>query len=206
MESPNGEFERDRSSLICSIVAWCLGADQFDCQSIGIGEGDDWLIETVEWTLKGDAPLSQSRSPEVDAGLRDCKCRVGQLTGSPPALRSVRPGKESQDRARMPATITIIEMIRSGVVEVHREFYQAQAQDAGVEIDIRLRITCDCGHMVDSEDLLVHLLPPFKEHAQNGSRPRRIFGRVPLLLPARDSALCARTCKSGVHRLDFQCD
>src|SRR5258708_5723532 len=31
----------------------------------------------------------------------------------------------------------------------------------------------------------------FEEHAQNGSRPRRIFGRVPLLLPARDSALCA---------------
>ena len=43
---------------------------------------------------------------------------------------------------------------------LHREFYQAQAQDVGVEIDIRLRITCDRGHMVDSEDLFVHLLPP----------------------------------------------
>src|SRR6266478_2190237 len=175
MESPNGEFERHRSSLICSIVACCLGADQLDCQSIGIGEGDDWLIETVEWTLKGDAPLSQSRSPEVDAGLRNCKCGVGHLTGSPPAHRSSRPGKESQDRARMPDTITIIEMIRLEIVEVHRELYQAQAQDVGVEIDIRLRITCDRGQMVDSEDLFVHLL-------------------------------LLRTCKLGLHRLDFQCD
>jgi hypothetical protein len=51
-------------------------------------------------------------------------------------------------------------MIGTRVVEVHREFHQAQAQDVGVEIDIRLRITRDRGDMVDSEDLLAHLLPP----------------------------------------------
>jgi hypothetical protein len=158
MESPNCEFERHRSRLICSIVACCLGANQFDCQSIGIGEGDNWFIETFEWTLKGDAPLSQSRSPEVDAGLRDCKCGVGHLTGSPPTLRSVRPGKESQDRARMSDAVTVIKMICTRVVEVHRQFHQAQAEDVGVEIDIRLRITCDRGDMVDSEELFVHLV------------------------------------------------
>ena len=34
-------------------------------------------------------------------------------------------------------------------------------------------------------------LPASEKHAQHGSRPRRIFGRVPLRLPVRDSILCA---------------
>jgi hypothetical protein len=48
-------------------------------------------------------------------------------------------------------------MIRSRIIEIDREFYQPQSQHTGIEIHVPLRVSGDCGDVVNPENLLTHV-------------------------------------------------
>src|SRR5579875_513704 len=56
----------------------------------------------------------------------------------------------------MPVAVTVVKMIGRGVVKVHRQLDQTQTEDARIEIDVRLRIPCDCRHMMNARNFVLH--------------------------------------------------
>jgi hypothetical protein len=53
----------------------------------------------------------------------------------------------------MAELVPVIEMIRGGVVEVDRDFHQAQAEHFGVEFDIALGLSGDGGYVMYAPEL-----------------------------------------------------
>src|SRR5262245_40192264 len=64
----------------------------------------------------------------------------------------VRPGKERQNRTGCPILVTEVEVIGAGVVEIHGELDEPQAENRGVEVEIPLWITGNHGDVMDSGD------------------------------------------------------
>src|SRR5579883_252903 len=60
----------------------------------------------------------------------------------------------------MPVAVTVVKMIGRGVVKVHRQLDQTQTEDAGIEIDVRLRMACDCRHMMNARNVVLHTTYP----------------------------------------------
>src|SRR5690348_884573 len=54
--------------------------------------------------------------------------------------------------------VAIVEVIRAGIVEIHRSLDEPQPQHADIEIDVSLRIARNRRHMVQTEDALLHRL------------------------------------------------
>jgi hypothetical protein len=50
----------------------------------------------------------------------------------------------------MTDAVAVVEMIAPRVIEVHRELNQAKPENAGVEIEVTLRVTSYGGNMMDS--------------------------------------------------------
>ena len=63
---------------------------------------------------------------------------------------AVGPGEERQDRARPAELVAEVEVVAAGVVEVHGQLHQAEAQGAGVEIEVPLRIARDGGDVMNA--------------------------------------------------------
>src|SRR5579864_7568471 len=96
VESADGKFDRNRSSLICPVLSCRIRADEFDSQAIGIVKRHHVFAEALK-TLKGDSPLRQARGPKVNRQLRDCERSLGHLSRSALAVGSVRPRKKGND-------------------------------------------------------------------------------------------------------------
>jgi len=67
-------------------------------------------------------------------------------------------GEKGEDAAGLPRPITIIEVIYMAGIEVACPFYQAHAQDTGVEVDVLLRIAGNGCNVVDAGDQLHSLM------------------------------------------------
>src|SRR6266496_2197303 len=62
------------------------------------------------------------------------------------------PGEEGQDAAGRADLVAEVEVIGLRVVEVHRTLDQAEPEQAGVEIQVSLRVTRDGGDVMKAED------------------------------------------------------
>src|SRR5262249_27754828 len=60
------------------------------------------------------------------------------------------PRKERENRAGMAFGVTVVEVIRTRVVEIHRFLDKAQAQDMRVEVEVACRLAGYCRHMMNS--------------------------------------------------------
>src|SRR5699024_5923482 len=79
------------------------------------------------------------------------------------------PGKESQQRARMPGFVAVIQMVGRGVIEVDGLLDQAQAQALDVEVDVALRVPGNRRDVVQSAGACGHGGPPGDGEAWLGS-------------------------------------
>src|SRR5215212_9422772 len=94
--------------------------------------------------------------PVIERRLRRRERNGAWLPGSNLALSRAGPVEERDDAARSAVLITIIQMVRRGVVEIHRFLDQPQTKQPGVKIDIRLRVRCDRSEMMESGNVVVH--------------------------------------------------
>ena len=56
--------------------------------------------------------------------------------------------------------ISIVKMVGAWVIEVDGHFHQSQPKQAGVEVYIALRVTCNGGHVMDAEQICALGLSP----------------------------------------------
>src|SRR5436190_23812758 len=77
------------------------------------------------------------------------KCGRRHLARSNDASRRVRPRKEGQDRAGRADLVAEVKVVRAGIVEVHGELDESQAEDRRVKVQVALRITGDGGDVMN---------------------------------------------------------
>src|SRR4030095_6328043 len=87
---------------------------------------------------------------------RDDKGRAGDLPVAGSARRHATRGEERQESPGRSRGIAVIEVVGEGVVEIHRELHQAQAQSSHIEVQVALRISGDRRDVVDSRDSRAH--------------------------------------------------
>ena len=70
------------------------------------------------------------------------------------------PREKGENRAGITLAVAEVEVISAGVVEVDGLLHQPQPKNAGVEIDVLLRIGGDGGNVVYSRNWIGHGSPP----------------------------------------------
>ena len=73
-------------------------------------------------------------------------------------LSSARPRKEREDGAGVPNAIAVIEVVSCRIVEVDGELDEPESDEAGIEIDIGLRLAGDGGDVMDAKNFFTHRL------------------------------------------------
>ena len=124
--------------------------DDLQQQPVGIGEGEDLLVEPARRPLVLDAVLQQPLDPVPERCGRDRERHGADLPGALAAASAVGPGEERQNRSWPAQLVSEVEMVGAGIVEVHGQLHQAQAQGAGIEIEIPLRIARDGGDVMNA--------------------------------------------------------
>src|SRR4028119_389780 len=84
-----------------------------------------------------------------------------------PGAADVR--EEGEDGAGRARAVAVVEVVGAGVVEVDRALHQPQAERAGVEIQVALRVGGDGRDVVDAADrdsaVVAHATPPYTRAA-----------------------------------------
>src|SRR5438045_6764793 len=94
--------------------------------------------------------------PVTERRLRNSERDRSRLTHSTSSLWIARPGEKSEDRARTPQIIPIIEMVGIRRIKIDRLLDKTQPQNTYVEVNITLWIVCNCCNMVNTEDTIFH--------------------------------------------------
>src|SRR6202035_3891210 len=121
------------------------------------------------------------RDPAAETAFRHAEGDPRRLAGAAAAELGVRPGEEGEEGPRAPRLVAVVEVVAAGVVEVDRLLDQAQPEDAGVEVDVLLRVASDGGDMVDAGDL--HGGPNkagcdlYSRQSAGAPHPRRVLSR-----------------------------
>ncbi len=102
--------------------------------------------------LVGDAVAKQPLDPEAERGRRDGERRRAHLPRAGPAAAGARPRKERHDPARGADLVTVVQVVALRIVEVHRALHESQAEHAGVEVDVALRVARDRADVVQAGD------------------------------------------------------
>jgi hypothetical protein len=120
---------------------------QLVTQALEVGEREDAVVGA----LGRDALVGQARGPEVER-LVGGDAPLDGVDHAVAGLAPLRPGEleEGQDRARRAALVAEVEVIDVGLVEVDRLLDQAQAQDAGVEVDVAWGVGRDRGDVMQT--------------------------------------------------------
>src|SRR6478672_10319021 len=66
------------------------------------------------------------------------------------------PREEGHDRARTSGLVTIIKVVGTGVVEIDGLLHQPHSKEAGIKIEVRLRVRGDCRHVMNAQDRRTH--------------------------------------------------
>ena len=115
-----------------------------------VGEREDFVAEARDGCGGRDTVGDQPGGPERQAvGGHGERGGVG-LTVAGATAAETGPREEREDRAGRADAVTVVEVIGGRVVEVHGALDQAQAEDAGVEIDVTARIAGDRGNVMQA--------------------------------------------------------
>ena len=118
--------------------------DQLAEESVGVLEGDDALfIEAGLRVLELDAMLDEPLDPETHGARQNGEGRDRNLSVALAAPSGTGPWKESQNRSRIALTISKVEMVSRGIVEIHGSLDEPHAEDAGIEVEILLGVAGD---------------------------------------------------------------
>src|SRR4030095_8262943 len=162
MEAVNGVLDRNRTCDLSLLRAQRRPCDQFEPQSIWIRKRHDLLLKTFVRTFKLDALLTEPLCPKFQGWLRNRERGHSYLTMPLAPFLCPRPRKESENRPRGALGVAIVEMIGLGIVIVNREFDKSQAENAGIEIQIPLRVARNRRHVMNAENFFTHSVVPLK--------------------------------------------
>jgi hypothetical protein len=134
--------------------------DDFDGNAIRIGEGQH-LFPEARAALGGHVVAVQPFVPVIERrfGCRQ-RDRCG-LASTDLTVTGAGPIEERDDTARGAGLVSVIEMVGGRVVEVDGLLDEAQAEQAGVEIDVRLGIGGDGRKVVEPGDVVFHVIKGF---------------------------------------------
>src|SRR5690242_720385 len=90
--------------------------------------------------------------PEADRAGQDREGDHRDLARADPSAACTWPREERHDAPRRADLVTVVEVVRLRIVEVDRALHEPEAEDAGVEVDVTLRIAGDRGDVVDALD------------------------------------------------------
>jgi len=100
--------------------------------------------------------LDQPFDPEANGAGQYGKGGYGDLTTALPPAASVRPREKSEDASRTSLLVTEVEVVRRRIVEIHRALDEPQTKNAGVEVEIPLRVTGDTGDVMNTGSAEAH--------------------------------------------------
>jgi hypothetical protein len=81
--------------------------------------------EPLDQLLVGNTAFEKAMRPVSEPAGRHAEHDLLRLADPGPARWRIVPGEKRQDRPRTPDLVTVIEMIRARIVEVHRLFDEA---------------------------------------------------------------------------------
>ena len=115
----------------------------------------------------GDALFDEAMGPVADRRFGDAKDGLLSFADPEAPGRYAVSGKEGQDRAGSSPLVAVVEVIGSGIVEIHGFFDEAQPERADIEAEIATRGTGDRGHMMNSS---------VQHPSQSGNRGNTLVG------------------------------
>src|ERR1700745_4295196 len=77
---------------------------------------------------------------------------MGYLTGAHHATGGSWPGKEREYGSGVAGVVAEVEVVCSRIIEVHGLFDKTQAENAGVKVQITLRVARNCSYMIQPFD------------------------------------------------------
>ncbi len=78
------------------------------------------------------------------------------MTATLPSAPSVRPWEKGKDASRSPLLVTEVEVVGGGIVEVYGALDESETKNAGVEVEIPLRVTGYTGDMMNTGSAEAH--------------------------------------------------
>ena len=125
--------------------------DELAHESVVVLECDHTLVFVAcDRLVELDLLLDQSLDPEADGAGQDRKGSYGYLPSALSPAASIRPGEERENASRIALLITEVEVIGRRVVEVYGTLDEPEPENAGVEVEIPLRVTGYASDMVNT--------------------------------------------------------
>ena len=154
-----------------------LAGDQGVPQALGVAEREGAVLVA----LAGDALVGQAALPEVDRlGRGDAPADGMHHPGAGLALPRARVLEEGDVVARRALLVAVEEVVDGRVVLVDALLDEAQAQDAGVEVEVARGVAGDRGDVVHAVELHAATLPNARgapgwvDHAAHATDPHRL--------------------------------
>ena len=111
------------------------------------------------------ALLDETVRPVADGALRHPEHGLLGLADAEPARSGMLPREEGQDRAGLAGLVAVVEVVGAGIVEVDGLLDQAQAERAGVEVEVA------AGRARDGRDVVDAVLTHGRVLSWGGRRP-----------------------------------
>lgn len=135
---------------------WSLYAfDEFELEAIVVLELEGWVAELFD-LIERDFVFAEAVDPVVQGVFRDREGHRGGLASTDGSVGALGPGEEGEEGSRVALRVAVVEVVGAGVVVVDCDFDEAEADDAGVEIDVALGVAAHSGDVVDALDAVGH--------------------------------------------------
>ena len=151
-DAADGVLGRHRRRVPAGGAPGVVEPDQFQHQPVRIAEGEHRraVAEARLRAFGRDLVPQQPLHPVADASPRHREARFRCLAGAVPALVRAEVGEEGEDGAGRAGAVAVVEMVGAGIVEIDRALHEAQAERAGVEVEVALRVGGDGRDVVDA--------------------------------------------------------
>ncbi len=127
--------------------------EKLDFHAIRIIEGDDLLTEALVRPAELSSFSGKPLRPRLEGADGNGECNGRRLSGAPFPARRIGEREECQDGARPALLVSVVEMVDVRSIEVDCLLHEAKAQEADVEVHVRLRVACQRGDVVDPLDI-----------------------------------------------------
>jgi hypothetical protein len=117
-----------------------------------VTEGERLESISPGWAVDLDVFARQPIAPVLQRPGRDAKPRPLDLSGARSSLEGARPAVEGEQRPRLSSSRPKEKVVRFRIMNVDRDFDQAQAKHLGIEVDGLLGITGNGGDVMDAEN------------------------------------------------------
>src|SRR5712692_4720616 len=155
MEAPDLVMGIDRSiGPWLPTFVWRL-AGELDLDAVEVPE-DQGVNAEADRPRGLDAELSQAAGPELQRASRDRERHHGHLPAACRPPGEVGPAEKGHRAPRRAEIVAEIDVVGVGHVEVDCLLYEAEAEDADVEVDVLLDVAGDACDVVDSGNVGRH--------------------------------------------------